>query len=160
MEHALRRVNIGGKHFDQYFNHLLRKAGITLHTNYWLETVRNIKETMCRLVPDKAFEKLGDDGEMNCESYTMPDGSVMKIGNALKRGPEVLFRINIYRKSYIIKIYLCKLHCGFSLIYLHSDSFSVPKALCFFSLLFNSLFPIPFLQSDSLCFSLVFCLRI
>jgi len=91
MEHAMRRVNLGGKHFDQYFNHLLRKAGITLHTNYWLEIVRDIKEGMCQCQPDKALEKLMDDGELNCEQYRMPDGSILQIGNARKRACEIFF---------------------------------------------------------------------
>jgi len=91
MDHAMRKVPVGGRQLDVYFNHLLRKAGITLHTNYWLQIVRRIKEAMCHCHPDKAFEKLGDDGELNCEQYKMPDGSVLQIGNARKRACEVLF---------------------------------------------------------------------
>lgn len=70
---------------------MLRKSGITLHTNYQCEIVRDIKEkiTQCRL--ENAYEKLQDDEEMNCEQYKMPDGTILQIGNARYRSSELLF---------------------------------------------------------------------
>eukprot|EP00483_Globobulimina_turgida_P007032 UN07046 len=91
IEYASQRISFGGKHFDEYFNHLLRKSGITLATDYQLEIVRNMKEIIgeCRL--ESSFEKLQDDEEMNCDKYEMPDGTILQIGNARYRSCEVLF---------------------------------------------------------------------
>merc|ERR1719410_1550588 len=78
-------------HLDEYLNALLRKTGITLHTNYQCQIVRDMKEknAQCRL--DNAYERLQDDEEMNCEQYVMPDGTILQIGNARYRSSEVLF---------------------------------------------------------------------
>ena len=89
MDHAMKKLKFGGQHLDNYFNHLLRKAGITLHTDYQLEIVRDIKESKAQCQVNTAYEKLQDDEEMNCEKYKMPDGTVLQIGNARYRAPEV-----------------------------------------------------------------------
>ncbi len=90
VEHAAKRILFGGSSLDRYFDHLLRKSGITLHTHYQLETVRDIKEQKAECLPNGALEKLEDDEEHNCSSYEMPDGTVLKIGNARKRACEVM----------------------------------------------------------------------
>ena len=89
MDHAARKINFGGKQFDQYFNNLLRKSGITLHTNYQLEIVRQIKEEIAQCQLETAYEKLKDDEEHHCAKYEMPDGTILQIGNARYRSSEV-----------------------------------------------------------------------
>ena len=93
IDYASRKMKIGGIHMDEYFNALLRKSGIALHTEYQCEIVRDIKEktAQCRL--ESAYEKLQDDEEMNCEQYQMPDGTILQIGNARYRSTEVFVEI-------------------------------------------------------------------
>eukprot|EP00484_Ammonia_sp_Unknown_P019203 CAMPEP_0197035264 /NCGR_PEP_ID=MMETSP1384-20130603/13118_1 /TAXON_ID=29189 /ORGANISM="Ammonia sp." /LENGTH=459 /DNA_ID=CAMNT_0042465309 /DNA_START=39 /DNA_END=1418 /DNA_ORIENTATION=- len=100
MDAAARKLAFGGRHFDLYFSHLLRKAGITLHTDYQLEIVRDIKEKKTQCRTDSAYEKLQDDEEMNCEKYELPDGTILQIGNARQRAPEVLFGPHLVGAQY------------------------------------------------------------
>eukprot|EP01084_Bolivina_argentea_P212948 361856_1 len=94
------KINFGGKYFDLYFNNLLRKSGITLGTNYQLEIVRDIKETICECRLESSYEKLQDDEEMNCDKYKMPDGTILQIGNARKRSCEILFAPHLLGLQY------------------------------------------------------------
>ena len=57
------------------------------------EIVRDIKETLCyvALDPEKELELYTKMGEKMEKSYTMPDGSILRIGPERFQAPEVFF---------------------------------------------------------------------
>lgn len=75
---------------------LLRKEGIIFRTTAEFESVRTLKEKACYLSNNPVKEESGESESIN---YTLPDGSVIKVGHSRFRAPEILFKpelIGIY----------------------------------------------------------------
>merc|ERR1719273_2065820 len=49
LPHAVTRMDVAGADVTEYLNLILKKSGVNFHTSAELETVQNIKETMCRV---------------------------------------------------------------------------------------------------------------
>ncbi|XP_013390830.1 beta-centractin [Lingula anatina] len=97
MPHSIMRSDIAGRDVTRYLKLLLRKEGQNFHTSAELEIVRQIKENACYLSinPQK-------DETMQTEKaqYTLPDGSVLEIGPARFRAPELLFRPDLIGEEF------------------------------------------------------------
>lgn len=68
---------------------LLRKEGIIFRTTAEFESVRTLKEKACYLANNPIKEESVETEQIN---YTLPDGSVIKVGPARFRAPEILFK--------------------------------------------------------------------
>ncbi len=91
--HAIRRIDLGGRDITEYLRKLLRQRGYALTTSAEREIVRDIKETLCyvALDPEKELELYTKMGEKMEKSYTMPDGSIIRLGPERFQAPEVFF---------------------------------------------------------------------
>lgn len=73
----------------KYLRLLLRKEGIIFRTTAEFESVRTLKEKACYLANNPIKEESMETEQIN---YTLPDGSVIKVGPARFRAPEILFK--------------------------------------------------------------------
>ncbi|XP_014323613.1 beta-centractin isoform X2 [Myotis lucifugus] len=74
---------------SRYLRLLLRKEGFDFHTSAEFEVVRTIKERACYLsINPQKDEAL----ETEKVQYTLPDGSMLDVGPARFRAPELLFQ--------------------------------------------------------------------
>lgn len=90
LPHAITRMDIAGADVTEYLALLLKKSGFQFHTSAEMETVRDIKETICRVAFHQDVLKKDDTNEPETP-YTLPDGTKIKIGSAKYKAPEVLF---------------------------------------------------------------------
>lgn len=97
MPHSIMRSDVAGRDVTRYLRLLLRKEGYNFHTSAELEIVRTIKERACYL-SDNPLKEETVEGEKS--QYTLPDGSVIEIGPAKFRAPEVLFRPDLIGEEY------------------------------------------------------------
>jgi len=95
IESAIQRIDVAGRDVTRYLNLLLRKEGHIFHRTSEFEIVRDIKESVCQVAPYN-FK----DENREQKSYTMPDGSSIKIGAAHYQAPEVLFRPELIGLEY------------------------------------------------------------
>ncbi|GAV01543.1 hypothetical protein RvY_12239 [Ramazzottius varieornatus] len=92
--HSIQRTDIGGRDVTEWMRWLLMKEGHTFHTSPEFEVVRQIKERMCYLAlnPDKEEQQEKE----ATASYQLPDGSIIDIGPARFRTPELLFQPHLF----------------------------------------------------------------
>ena len=92
-QHLIRRLDVAGRHITQYFIKLLLLRGYAFNSSADFETVRQIKEKLCYVAYDSAVEhRLAEQTTCLMESYTLPDGRVIKLGSERFQAPEALFR--------------------------------------------------------------------
>ncbi|VDP09757.1 unnamed protein product [Soboliphyme baturini] len=95
--HSIMRSNIAGRDVTRFLRFLLLKEGIDLHRSCELELHRTIKEKVCFLSTNPNRDESLENEKI---SYTLPDGSVVEIGPARFRAPEVLFRSDLIGEEY------------------------------------------------------------
>jgi len=89
----IRRLNVAGRHITRYLIKLLQVRGYAFNRSADFETVRQIKEKFCYIGYDLGVEKrLALETTVLMQSYTLPDGRVIKIGNERYEASEVLFK--------------------------------------------------------------------
>jgi len=72
---------------------LLLRRGYALNRTADFETVRAIKEKLCYVSYDLALDqKLSEETTVLVESYTLPDGRVIRVGSERFEAPECLFQ--------------------------------------------------------------------
>ena len=72
---------------------LLLLRGYAFNHTADFDTVREIKEKLCFVAYDiKQEEMLANDTTFNVESYTLPDGRVIKLGAERFSAPEAMFQ--------------------------------------------------------------------
>lgn len=113
LPHAITRMDVAGSDVNINFQNLLRESGVTFHTSSELETIRTIKEKVCELLPLGQYKaqystsqenksrgisagitssvKIKKDEDANSIKYALPDGSILDIGSARFKSPEILF---------------------------------------------------------------------
>jgi actin-related protein 2 len=91
-QHLIRRLDVAGRHITQYLIKLLLLRGYAFNRTADFETVRQIKEKLCYVAYDINQERaLAQETTCQMESYTLPDGRVIKVGRERFEAPEALF---------------------------------------------------------------------
>lgn len=89
----IKRLDVAGRHLTEYLIKLLMLRGYTFNRAADFETVREIKEKVCYVGYDLALEKrLALETTTVMQSYTLPDGRVIKVGAERFEAPEALFQ--------------------------------------------------------------------
>jgi actin beta/gamma 1 len=90
LNHAIMRLDIGGRDLTDYMARLLYDRGFTMH---YYEVTRDIKEKMCRVALDYEQELQALNAAPQLQtSYELPDGDMITTGNARIQCPEALFQ--------------------------------------------------------------------
>lgn len=89
---SIRRLDVAGRHLTEYLIKLLLLRGYTFNRTADFEVVREIKEKVCYVGYDLELEKkLALETTTVVQSYTLPDGRVIKVGAERFEAPEALF---------------------------------------------------------------------
>jgi actin-related protein 2 len=88
----IKRLDVAGRHLTEYMIKLLLLRGYTFNRTADFETVREIKEKVCYVGHDLELEKkLALETTTVMQTYTLPDGRVIKVGAERFEAPEALF---------------------------------------------------------------------
>lgn len=91
-QNLIKRLDVAGRHITRYFIKLLLLRGYAFNRTADFDTVRQIKEKLCYVANDITQERnLAAETTVLMESYTLPDGRVIKIGRERFEAPEALF---------------------------------------------------------------------
>jgi actin-related protein 2 len=92
LPHLTKRIDVAGRDITHYLIRLLLYRGYAFNRTADFETVRQIKEKLCYVGFDIDMEnRLSQDTTVLVESYTLPDGRVIKVGRERYVAPEALF---------------------------------------------------------------------
>ena len=93
LPHLTRRLDIAGRDITRYLIKLLLLRGYAFNHTADFETVRIMKEKLCYVGYDIFTEqKLAQETTFLVESYTLPDGRVIKVGGERFEAAEALFQ--------------------------------------------------------------------
>ena len=93
LNHLTRRLDVAGRDVTRNLISLLTRRGYALNRTADFETVRAIKEKLCYVSYDLALDQqLSEDTTVLVESYTLPDGRVIRVGSERFEAPECLFQ--------------------------------------------------------------------
>ncbi|KAL9043243.1 MAG: hypothetical protein Q9214_003566, partial [Letrouitia sp. 1 TL-2023] len=93
LAHHTRRLDVAGRDVTRNLIALLLRRGYALNRTADFETVRQIKEKLCYVSYDLALDqKLSEETTVLVESYTLPDGRVIRVGSERFEAPECLFQ--------------------------------------------------------------------
>lgn len=93
LKHHIRRLDVAGRDVTRNLIALLLRRGYALNRTADFETVRQIKEKLCYVSYDLELDKkLSEDTTVLVESYTLPDGRVIRVGSERFEAPECLFQ--------------------------------------------------------------------
>lgn len=93
---AIQRIDVAGRDVTDYLQVLLGKAGEYFSTTAEKETVKDIKEKICYIVPN--LEQAESDAKEDDEAgipYRLPDGNCVYVGVEKFQAPELLFNPSI-----------------------------------------------------------------
>jgi actin-related protein 2 len=89
----IKRLNVAGRHMTRYLIKLLQVRGYAFNRSADFETVRQIKEQFCYVGHDLEVEsRLALETTVLMQSYTLPDGRIIKLGRERYEAAEVLFK--------------------------------------------------------------------
>lgn len=93
LPHLTRRLDVAGRDVTRYLIKLLLLRGYAFNRTADFETVRQIKEKLCYVGYDLELEKrLANETTVLVETYTLPDGRVIRVGGERFEAPEALFQ--------------------------------------------------------------------
>ncbi len=93
LPHLTRRLDIAGRDITRYLIKLLLLRGYAFNHTADFETVRMMKEKLCYVGYDiQTEQKLAQETTFLVESYTLPDGRVIKVGGERFEASEALFQ--------------------------------------------------------------------
>jgi len=93
LPHLTRRLDIAGRDITRYLIKLLLLRGYAFNHTADFDTVRQIKEKLCFTAYDiKQEEELANDTTYNVDTYTLPDGRVIRLGAERFGAPEAMFQ--------------------------------------------------------------------
>ncbi|KAJ3192736.1 Arp2/3 complex subunit, actin nucleation center [Irineochytrium annulatum] len=93
LPHLVRRLDVAGRDITKYLIKLLLLRGYAFNRTADFETVRQVKEKLCYVGYDLQLEeRLAQETTVLVESYTLPDGRVIKVGSERFAAPEALFK--------------------------------------------------------------------
>ena len=92
-DHVTQRLNLAGRHVTRYLIRLLQLRGYSFNSTADFETVRQMKEDLCYVALDyKKEDKLALETTALVTKYTLPDGSIIKVGRERFQASEAMFR--------------------------------------------------------------------
>jgi actin-related protein 2 len=92
INNAIRRINIAGRDITKQLIKLLTHRGYAFNSSADFDVIREAKEALCYVALDPAVEqKLAIETTALVQSYTLPDGRVIQIGEERYQAPEILF---------------------------------------------------------------------
>nr|UEK51479.1 actin-related protein 2 [Parasacculina yatsui] len=93
LPHLTRRLDIAGRDITRYLIKLLLLRGYAFNHTADFETVRMMKERLCYVGYNVEQEqRLALETTVLVESYTLPDGRVVRVGGERFEAPEALFQ--------------------------------------------------------------------
>ncbi|XP_069118632.1 actin-related protein 2 [Argopecten irradians] len=93
LPHLTKRLDIAGRDITKYLIKLLLLRGYAFNHTADFETVRMLKEKLCYVGYDiEQEQKLALETTVLVETYTLPDGRVIKVGGERFEAPEALFQ--------------------------------------------------------------------
>ncbi|KAH8251730.1 hypothetical protein KR038_005557, partial [Drosophila bunnanda] len=93
LPHLTRRLDIAGRDITHYLTKLLLRRGYAFNHSADFETVRILKEKVCYIGYNIEMEqRLALETTVLVESYTLPDGRVIRVGGERFEAPEALFQ--------------------------------------------------------------------
>ncbi|KOO25724.1 actin-related protein 2 [Chrysochromulina tobinii] len=104
---SIRRLDIAGRHLTEYMIKLLQLRGYTFNRSADFELVREIKEK----------KKLALETTTVVQTFTLPDGRVLKVGPERFEAPEALFQptmIDVESKGLAELVFDCIQSCDMS----------------------------------------------
>ncbi len=94
LQHAIKRINVGGREVNRKLRELLKAKGFYLESSGGREIVRDIKHKLAYFALDykKELEKAKKAPKSIVEEYVLPDGQTVKLVDERFRAPEILYR--------------------------------------------------------------------
>ena len=93
LNHLTKRLDVAGRDVTRNLIALLLRRGYALNRTADFETVRQIKEKLCYVSYDLSLDqRLAEDTTVLVESYTLPDGRVIRVGSERFEAHECLFK--------------------------------------------------------------------
>lgn len=93
LPHLTRRLDVAGRDITKYLIKLLLLRGYAFNHSADFETIRMMKEKLCYVGYNiEQEQKLSTETTVLVESYTLPDGRVVKLGGERFEAPEILFQ--------------------------------------------------------------------
>jgi actin len=86
--HAIQKLDIGGRHLDEYLNQILLEKGYEFTTPLELEILSEIKEKLCYV---QESTKITKTKETEVKTYHLPDDSIVRLSTERHSIPEALF---------------------------------------------------------------------
>lgn len=100
LPHLTRRLDIAGRDITKYLIKLLLLRGYAFNHTADFETVRMMKESLCYVGYDiEQEQKLALETTVLVESFTLPDGRVIKIGGERFEAPEAFFQPHLINQE-------------------------------------------------------------
>ena len=87
--HTITKLDIGGRHLDEYLNKKLFAAGYEFTTAFELEDLSKIKETLCYIFYAGEYKDIKPEAEF--KTYKLPDDSIVRLSNERHQIPEIVF---------------------------------------------------------------------
>jgi actin-related protein 2 len=99
-QHLIRRLDVAGRHITNYLIKLLLLRGYSFNRTADFATVQQIKEKLCYIALDLNAERaLAQETTVLMEKFSLPDGTVIKIGRERFEAPEALFNPQLVDKD-------------------------------------------------------------
>lgn len=93
LNHLTKRLDVAGRDVTRNLIALLLRRGYALNRTADFETVRQIKEKLCYVSYDLELDqKLSEETTVLVDTYTLPDGRVIRVGSERFEAPECLFQ--------------------------------------------------------------------
>ena len=91
---SYKRINLGGREVTEYLQFLLNRKGYELRNSDGFQITKKIKEELCEIFPQE------QENNLEIKNYTLPDDSIIEIGDERRLAPEILFNPLIREYEY------------------------------------------------------------